>query len=113
MAAREVSNGSRTVERWTNEGTPGYYGGNPLAKQRDLTPAEAADLAAMDAANAAATNAADLRTKMLAAIDAMVTFSAIANPTSAQQAAQVQRLTRAMTALLRVTLNALDSTDGT
>ena len=27
MASREVASNNRTVERWTNEGTAGYYSG--------------------------------------------------------------------------------------
>lgn len=113
MASREVSDGTRTIERWTNEGTPGYYAGDPLTRQRALTADEAADLAAMDAANTAATNRGTLTDKATAAIAANVTYLGIASPTNAQVAAQVKALTREATAVIRLLLDRTDDTAGT
>ena len=63
--------------------------------------------------DAAATNSANLRDKARTAITANNTYLALVSPTNAQVVAQVNRLTRENTALIRLTINALDSTDGT
>lgn len=112
MAAREVSDGTRTVERWTNEGTAGYYTGNPLARQRALTTAEAADLAAMDAGNTQASNRSTLTDRATTALTTNVAFLGLASPTNAQTLAQVQTLTKECSALIRLLLNQLDSIVG-
>ena len=111
MATREVSNGTRTIERWTNEGAPGYYGGNPLTKQRDLTAAEASELAAMDTANAQGTNRTTIEQQAANALAGNRTFLALASPTNAQNAAQVKALTQQNNRIIRLLLNQLDGTD--
>lgn len=111
MASREVSDGTRTIERWTNEGTPGYYTGNPLTKQRDLTAAEAQALAEMDTAIAAGTNERTMRDRILAAQDANRAFLAITSPTNAQVANQVKALTRQLIGHNRLLLGDLTGTD--
>ena len=58
-------------------------------------------------------NLADLQSKAQNAIDANDTFLAIASPTNAQAVAQVQKLTRENTAIIRLLLGLLDSTAGT
>jgi hypothetical protein len=58
-------------------------------------------------------NVADLQSKAQNAIDANSTFLAIASPTNAQAVAQIQRLTRENTAIIRLLLGLLDSTAGT
>jgi hypothetical protein len=114
MATRDVSDGTRTTERWTNEGTPGYYTGNPLTKQRDLTAAEAAELAATDAANALLTNRASIEDKALAALAVNDTYlTGASNATQVQVRTQVERLTRECSGLIRLLLQQLDSTEGT
>ena len=60
-----------------------------------------------------ATNNTDLRTKAQNALAANSTYLAIVSPTNAQNVAQVQRLTREVSALIRLEISALDSTDGT
>ncbi len=72
-------------------------------------PKTAAELAAD---NRAANNTS-LRDKLMQAIDSNNTYRAIVSPTNAQVVTQVDRLTRQATAEHRLTLNALDSTDGT
>lgn len=58
-------------------------------------------------------NAADLLVRFDAAITANVAFSALASPTNAQVVAQVQRVTKECTALLRLgRADLLSSTDG-
>jgi len=61
----------------------------------------------------AQTNAADLTAKAQAAIAANATFLALASPTNPQVLAQVQRLTRECSALIKLLLNDLNDTSGT
>lgn len=60
MATSETWANSKRVERWTNEGTPGYTkfaaDGVAVASTRALTTAEATDLAAMDTQKTQLTN---------------------------------------------------------
>lgn len=58
-------------------------------------------------------NERTLREKAGQAIAFNDAFLALATPSNAQVVAQVQRLTREATALIRLTIRALDSTDGT
>jgi hypothetical protein len=115
MATRDVSDGTRTFERWTNEGTtPGYYSGDPLTKQRDLTAAEAADLAAVDSGTARLTNKAGLEDRAAQALAGNQTFLNLASPTNAQTLAQVKALTKQVNALIRLRRDdLLDDTTGT
>ncbi len=58
-------------------------------------------------------NAFTLRDRARTALAANATFLALASPTNAQTVAQVQRLTRECSALIRLLTSALDTTDGT
>ena len=58
-------------------------------------------------------NREDLETKARNALQANQTFLAIGSPTNAQTLAQVRLLTRETSALIRLLLNALDTTEGT
>jgi hypothetical protein len=53
----------------------------------------------------------NLEDRARAALDTNRTFLALASPTNAQTLAQVRQLTRQNTALIRLLLNQLDSTD--
>lgn len=59
------------------------------------------------------TNAASLRDRAAQALAANAAFLALASPTNAQVLAQVQRLTKECSALIRLGQNLLDTTDGT
>lgn len=56
---------------------------------------------------------ATLQQKAQAALANNATFQAIGSPTNAQNAAQVQALTRQCNGIIRLLLGALDSTTGT
>lgn len=58
-------------------------------------------------------NALALTDKAAQALDVNATFLAIASPSNAQTLAQVRSLTRQVNALIRLTLNQLDSTEDT
>lgn len=58
-------------------------------------------------------NAQTLRSRAAAALSANATFLALGSPTNAQVLTQVQRLTRECSALIRLAMNLLDTTDGT
>lgn len=86
-----------------------------------MTPGEEAQLAADRQAGAAQHaeqtlnegNAQTLRDKARQALDANAAFLAKPTPTQAETLAHVRTLTRESTALIRLLLGALDSTDGT
>lgn len=60
-----------------------------------------------------ATNLAALQAKAQTALTNNATFQAIASPTNAQNAAQVQALTRQCNGIIRLLLNLTDTTTGT
>jgi hypothetical protein len=57
-------------------------------------------------------NADALHSKAAAALDRNVAYLAVTSPTNAQVAAQVKLLTQENSALIRMVLGLLDSTDG-
>lgn len=58
-------------------------------------------------------NETDLRTKVISALAANDTYRAIASPTNAQVIAQVDKLTRECSGIIRLLLSQLDTTAGT
>ncbi len=58
-------------------------------------------------------NAQEMRDKACQALTANATFLALVSPTNAQTLAQVQRLTRESTAVIKLMLGQLDDTAGT
>ena len=59
------------------------------------------------------TNSADLRAKAEQALSANATYLALANPTNAQNLAQIQRLTRECSGVIRLLIGRLEDTAGT
>jgi len=62
---------------------------------------------------AAEQNAATLRERITVALPAIAAYPALPAPAAAQTTAQVQRLTRLITALAKLLLDQTDTTDGT
>lgn len=63
--------------------------------------------------NTPAANQATIVQRAQAALAANATYLALASPNTAQNTAQVQRLTRQCNAIIRLLLNQLDDTTGT
>ena len=82
-----------------------------LAKAVSLGLVPPADATA--AAQTQATNRAALVAKATTALDANATYLARTAPTTAQNTAQIKALTRQVNALIKLTVNDLDSTTGT
>jgi uncharacterized protein involved in exopolysaccharide biosynthesis len=61
----------------------------------------------------AVANLNTLRSKLQTALTTNTTYLALATPTTAQNTAQIQALSRQMDALIRLIANQLDSTSGT
>lgn len=102
------------AEEWsTVTGYTAWSLAGAVTAQRALTQAEADAFAAEDAAALAVTNETTLRDRAAAALTANDTFLALASPTNAQTLAQVQKLTRECSGLIRLVIRALDTTDGT
>jgi hypothetical protein len=106
--------GNRASEADSQAGT--FTTWNPAGVQtgqRALTAGELAALAAQDAAAASGANRDTLTQLAQQALTANVAYLALGAPTNAQVTAQVQRLTRECSALIRLLLSQLDSTAGT
>jgi uncharacterized protein involved in exopolysaccharide biosynthesis len=58
-------------------------------------------------------NLATLRTRVQTALTTNATYLALASPSTAQNTAQIQALTKECNGLIRLLLNQLDSTTGT
>lgn len=101
------------AEEWTPTGYTRWDAAGTQIQARALTTAESTALADQDTVATASANDASLRTKASNAIAANDAFLAIASPTNAQVVAHVQRLTRENTALIRLVIGQLDSTNGT
>lgn len=75
--------------------------------------AKSAPAAVKPASQVAAENEATIRQQADAALVANATYLALASPSAAQNAAQVQRLTKECNALIRLVIGKLDSVAGT
>lgn len=126
MASREQDTvdltGALTLrEVWSNGTQPGdppegytaADGTGTVVVARDLTDDEMAQYDGMDAAALRALNGASLHDKLTDALTSNTTYLAVKSPTSAQNTAQTQRLTRQANSLIRLALGQLTTTDGT
>jgi hypothetical protein len=101
----EFDDASGRYTKWNDAGT--------VLEARPYTAAETAQAAAAAVGLARLGNRSTIEQRATHALTANATFLAIASPTNAQTLAQVRRLTQECTALIRLALNQVDSTDGT
>lgn len=101
-----IVSGQGTTTVLTEPTTPG-------AVASALAPILSAEQAAAATAATQAANRDALAAKAQQALTTNATFQAIASPSNAQIAAQVQSLTKQANGIIRLLLNALDSTTGT
>lgn len=102
-------------ERW-DDATRTYTTFNASGAQTSTRPYTASENAEADSLALAVVveaNRNSIRDKAAQAIATNDAFLALGNPNNAQTLTQVQRLTRENTALIRLVIGALDSTDGT
>jgi hypothetical protein len=101
----EFDDAAGRYTKWNDAGT--------ILEARPYTPAETAQAAAGALERAKTTNRRTIEDRAAQALTANATYLALGTPTNAQVAAQVRRLTQECSALIRLALNQVDSTDGT
>ncbi len=114
----------RRVENYANGGLESVEEWNPVAgtyvrrngegvqvETRALAPTEVAALAAQDTADQAAANGRTLEDRLRTLLARNGEFLALAAPTAAERNAQVERLTRQCSALIRLALRDLGGAD--
>jgi hypothetical protein len=97
MSTRELVETTESFRRYRVRDDDGQYIGTDV--ETIPTPAQV--------------NGATIRGRVAATLSANAAYLALPSPTNAQNAAQVQRLTRLTTALAKLMLEQLDTTDGT
>lgn len=101
------------AEEWTATTYTRWSVAGAVLETRPLTAVESNLLTAQDTAETQRLNEVTLRDKARQAIASNDAFLADPSPSNQQVITQVQRLTRQNTALIRLVVGALDSTDGT
>lgn len=96
--------GGRIAEWDSTTGYTRWDASGTVVEQRPLTDAEAAIAAAQAAADLVEANGQTVQRRARTALTANATYLALAAPTNAQNAAQIQRLTRECSALIRLAL---------
>lgn len=112
VAAAPVQN---VAERWDNTANT-YTRWNTAGaqqEQRALTADEAARMAEADTADQTGFNSRDMRQKLETALGINATYAAVANPTAAQNLAQIRALTKECNSLIRLQMDLLGDTTGT
>lgn len=107
---------NNVLREWWDDASRTYFAYSASGEQVSSRPYTTEENALADAEaslETALSNREQIETKAAQALAANATFLALNSPTNAQTLAQVKMLTRECTALIRLVLSRLETTDGT